>query len=145
MNQSPISYRSRISPIIWGIVWLIILPILFFTVRAAFSDPDLLNIGILFIIWIPILAFILYIMFGIHYVIDKNYLIIKIGKFTESKILINDIGSINRSYSLIASPANSLKRLQINYADGEVLISPKKERDFIEHLKSLNSTIKFSN
>ncbi len=84
-------------------------------------------------------------MFGIHYVIDKNYLIIKIGKFTESKILINDIGSINRSYSLIASPANSLKRLQINYADGEVLISPKKERDFIEHLKSLNSTIKFSN
>jgi hypothetical protein len=83
-------------------------------------------------------------MLGTRYIIDGSELIIKIGPITERKISIEKIKTISRSYNIISSPANSLKRLKIDYASGVVLISPYKEKQFIELLKSINSEVQFN-
>ena len=56
---------------------------------------------------------------------------------------ISDIVSVKRSYNLLASPAFSLKRLRIHFKTGSFdwLISPVREKEFIEALKAINPDI----
>ena len=59
--------------------------------------------------------------------------------------MVQDINLAVRSYSLISSPANSLKRLQLNYNNDSVLISPVREAEFLVHIKTLNPRFKVPN
>jgi len=58
-----------------------------------------------------------------------------------SEVPVNEIISIERTYDLISSPANSFKRLKINYKKGDVLVSPQKEQQFMQNLKTINPAI----
>ncbi|MDR0384874.1 MAG: PH domain-containing protein [Prevotellaceae bacterium] len=60
------------------------------------------------------------------------------------KIAVKDIVSVKRSYNPLSSPAASLKRLQIcvrNQKFPYLLISPVREHEFLDMLKSINSAI----
>jgi hypothetical protein len=66
---------------------------------------------------------------------------IKVGALKFKSILINDIRSVERSYDLIASPANALKRLKLNYREDYIFISARHKKEFISKLKSINPNI----
>ena len=74
--------------------------------------------------------------------LPRGSLFIKIGPVTHSKIRISNISKISRSNSILASPANSLKRLAIRSGRRVlVLISPKDEKTFIESIIEMNPKI----
>ncbi|WP_370090192.1 PH domain-containing protein [Ekhidna sp.] len=88
-----------------------------------------------------ILSFVSILWFGLRYEIKEGSLLIKIGPFKIYTISIGEIISINRSYNPLSSPAVSLKRIKIDFKKSSVLISPSKERDFIQNLKEINPDI----
>ena len=65
--------------------------------------------------------------------------------FSCGSIEILNISSVKRSYNPLSSPATSLKRLRIDLIGGYIfsytLISPVREQEFIQELKSLNPNI----
>ncbi len=135
-------FPSARSWVLGGIIWGILSGVFGFslyTVIAHFSLTDLIIILLIFII--------LFLFFGIvwfrtGYFISEDYLIIKIGPFTHSRVRISSISKILRSNSVLSSPANSLNRLSIKYGrKGLVLISPKDEADFIIAIKEENSKV----
>ena len=92
-------------------------------------------------IWIPTFLLVLTIFLGTGYMIKDGVLVIKIGPFVYSRVKIEAIISAKRSYNLIASPANSLRRLELKYEGGMVLISPEREEAFVRLLKELNPSV----
>lgn len=61
---------------------------------------------------------------------------------------IKDIESVERSYNPLSSPAASLKRLSIRLGGKSkypfMLISPVREKEFLEELKAINPDIDVS-
>jgi len=112
--------------------------ILFLNILENLKDPSILGFSILLLIWIPTLTLILTILFGTKYILTDDKLLIKIGPVKHSEIEIRDLYSASRSYSIIGSPANALKRLKLEYDGGEILISPAQESEFLQHIKKLN-------
>lgn len=97
--------------------------------------------------WIPffidllLYASIVYLMVSIKYEIKESQLIIHqtMGKMI---IDISTIKSIEPTHTIISSPAASLDRLRINYNKyDEVIISPRRKEEFIQHLLSINPQI----
>ncbi|WOK07487.1 PH domain-containing protein [Imperialibacter roseus] len=133
-------YSSRKS----FLVWLIVLLLAYLgtaNIYRSIVSMHTSSILISLAIWIPILVFILTIFFGTGYTIKDNILIVKIGPFTADKVDIRDIWTAHRTYTVLSAPANSVKRLRIKYKDGEVVISPERENEFLATLKQLNPTI----
>ena len=96
---------------------------------------------ILFFIDLLVYAILLYLMLSIKYEINDSQLIIHqtMGKMI---IDINTIKSIEPTHTIISSPAASLDRLRINYNKyDEVIISPRRKEEFIQHLLSINPQI----
>ena len=82
----------------------------------------------------------------LRYVISDGKLYIKMGSLSFGSEHIADILLIERSYNPLSSPAASLKRLRIFLKRGVkypsyTLISPAKEKEFIEELKAINPNI----
>lgn len=128
------SYRSKID------TWLIVLLTIVFgsLIFVAFSSKD----WVLSLILLPLISLMIYMFSTLRYIIDGDFLNIKFGFFTHSKININDIRSIEKSNNLLSSPASSLDRLSIKYKKyDEVLVSPKEKQDFIKDLLSVNAGI----
>lgn len=86
-------------------------------------------------------ALILYLFFSISYVISEKDLLINYGAFYQKKIIIASITCIKETRNPISSPAASLDRLGISFGNGFILVSPKKKKGFIDHLKSINPDI----
>ncbi|MCF6351564.1 MAG: PH domain-containing protein [Cyclobacteriaceae bacterium] len=78
----------------------------------------------------PIFVIIATVWFSTKYLIMGHTLVIKINPYIERKVEIDKINSIKKSRNIIASPANSLDRIEINYKDGMVLLSPMQQEDF---------------
>ncbi len=114
-----------LSVIIWGLLGFTKYHIGLFQI-----DPLLFVILFVGLIW-----------FGLNYVIKDGLLLIKIGPIVTYKVRINNIFSVSRSFNPLSSPAVSLKRIQVNYTNGSILISPKKEKTFIKKLREINPTI----
>lgn len=56
---------------------------------------------------------------------------------------INQIKSIEKSNSILSSPAASRKRISIKYGKyDDILVSPKNQEDFIQELLKINPDIK---
>ena len=88
------------------------------------------------------LLFIILLFGGMRYIISDNKLHVKIlWCIPLETVDISTIISAERSYNFLSSPAVSLKRLQINFRKGSILISPVKEMEFIEELKAVNPDI----
>lgn len=145
MKDNIIVFRSRISLILWVPLFVFLLGMLFISIRENLKDPSIIGFCISFVIWIPIFTLILTLLFGTKYILTGDKLIIKIGPIKHSEIEINKLYSASRSYSIIGSPANSLKRLQLDYDGGEILISPVQESEFLQQIKKLNSKFTIRN
>src|SRR5690606_37792539 len=93
-------------------------------------------------IWFVVALGLFYSFSRTYYQIDGNLLRIKGGFFYYKTININLIRRVSETNDLISAPALSIDRLEImsNKYDS-VLVSPKRNREFIEHLKKVNNAI----
>jgi hypothetical protein len=87
--------------------------------------------------------FIVLIFTGMRYVISDNKLYLKMWFIPNGSKNIADIVSVRRTYNPLSSPAASLKRLEVHFKTGltDWLISPVREKEFIEALKAINPDI----
>ncbi|QDW21055.1 PH domain-containing protein [Flavobacterium sp. KBS0721] len=93
------------------------------------------------LIAIVAIAFIVHMFSTTGYTVDKDSLRIKCGFFIDKSIIISGIQKISETYNPLSSPAASLDRLRITYRGGEILISPREKRDFINDLTRINPDI----
>lgn len=129
-------FYSQIGPVI-GLLLIVTFGFVGFQLFAdGFSFT-----GLLFFL-IPIL-FVVYVVRSIKYIIYDGVLTVTDGFLINEKIPIKEIRKIRKSNSVLASPAASLDRLEISYSNSNlILISPKKRKDFINQLLSINPTIR---
>lgn len=77
-----------------------------------------------------------------RYIIIENQLIVKSTWIVNERIDISKITKIEKSNSVLSSPALSLDRLSVRYDKyEEVLISPKEKKAFIDELLKANPNI----
>lgn len=128
-------YRSRRSILLGIFLWAVLL-------APVFGMLPFSGSGIIFLaIYSVVLAFVGVIWFGINYQVRGTILWVMIGPACLYKVDIKDIESINRSYNPLSSPAASLRRILVKFKGGELLISPKNERGFVQELKEINNSI----
>jgi len=102
--------------------------------------------------WIPIvmalviLAFALYFMLSISYVITDSTLFVKCGVLYKCKYQIKNIHKIQDTNSILSAPAASMKRIAIYfYGDATpLIISPRNKEDFIKTLTEINPSIRYT-
>jgi len=127
-------FRTRISVLLILFLFAAFIPA-FISMYTHKTFEGLYTLG-------GVLLFIIILFGGIKYVISENYLLIKFWFITNKSINISDIVSVKRSYNPLSSPAGSLKRLNIKFANGwPWLISPVRESEFIDALKVINPDI----
>lgn len=146
MKKTKQVFRSRISVLIIGIV---LAPIMLLIPMIYRSIPSLFLIG-------GSLAFIVITSAGVRYIIAGDKLHLKLWMIHMGSASITDIISVERTYNpLSPSPAASLKRLCIRFRKGVIypiwwltwqsvpnwLLSPVREQEFVETLKTINSAI----
>ena len=133
MEQKKV-FRSRISVLVIVFMLLIFIPI--FIPFIQYGDYRML--------WKPclVLLFVLFLFMGMRYIIAGDRLFVKIWFIPTWSISVMDIDSVKRSYNPLSSPAASLKRLSVfSTANRECLISPVREQEFIETLRTINPDI----
>jgi hypothetical protein len=132
-------FRSRISVVLMGLILAVFIlasaPIFYYGANVA---------GI--IIFAPTLLLAISILTGIRYTIVNNRLYLKTCGISSFNIKIADIVSVRRSYNPLSSPASSLKRLCLHLNKKSkwphyCLVSPVREQEFLETLKSINPDI----
>lgn len=128
-------YNSAVST--WLVIVLVIslgLPL-----AATLYQQDWITSSIL----LATNAFVVHLFLNTYYVIDGEELRIKAGFLYTVKINIHDIKRIEKSNSLLSSPALSISdRIEIFYGKFDsVLISPKDRKGFVEELLRVNGGI----
>ena len=135
-------YPSAKSPGLGAILWAVLLASLGLGIFSSIKSGDINEMIIVSVISLLVIIFVAIIWFKTGYLVSKEYLDVKVGPVTVSKIKISSISKISRSNSILASPANSLKRLAIQ-SENEVLvqISPKEEESFLKVMTAINPKI----
>jgi Bacterial PH domain len=123
-------------------LWASMLVPLAYICYDLFQGYNLTGMLIVALVFIPSIILLYAVWFRTGYFLNEESLIVKIGPYTERDIEISKIISVKRSFSLIASPANSFRRLKIHYRSGEILISPVREGEFLGLLSRLNERIR---
>ena len=86
--------------------------------------------------------FIFFISKSTRYIIDENQLIIKCLFIVNNRIDISKIKKIEKTNSILSSPALSLDRIAIKFNKfDEVYISPKEKQSFVNNLLEINPEI----
>jgi hypothetical protein len=138
MSVSPSKkvFRSRVSVLLVVFILAVFVPII---LRVIHEIPALIVLGVTFL-------FILFIFTGMRYIVAEGKLWIKLWFISMGSIDVARIRSVRRSYNPLSSPAASLKRLSLSFSSGghwiDALISPVREREFIEALKAVNPDIR---
>jgi hypothetical protein len=113
-------------------------PAVISAVRMGFGQPAIYIIGA---VTIAITLFFT----GMHYTVADGRLSFRMWSIRGWSVEIADIRSVWRSYNPLSSPAASLKRLHIQFRKGVrfqyILISPARERQFLDDLKAVNPEI----
>ena len=137
MEKQKKVFRSRISVLLVGFILAIFIPSTIPMIKHMIIS-GLLIMGGTFL-------FIVLLFGGMRYIISGNTLYLKIWNIPSGSVRISSIISIKRSYNPLSSPAASLKRLRLDLRISEkypfMLISPVKETEFIEELKTVNPDI----
>ena len=95
-----------------------------------------------FLILFVCLAFSAYLYVSTFYAITENAeLVVRSGPFYNDRIPVSQIKKVEHTRTALSSPALSMKRLLILYDQGSVVISPRKQKEFLDHLKKLNPEI----
>lgn len=134
-------YPSRKGWLLWGIVLLLVylsVSSVYRTIVAGHAAAITVTVAV----WLPILLLILTIFFGTGYLIKDDRLQVRIGPVTVANVAISEIWLAERSRSLQSAPANSLRRLRLKYKQGEVVISPEREAEFLDTLHRINPNIR---
>ncbi len=135
------TFRSRIS-ILLLVITVAILIVILNGIIDSYISPS--NIFLSLIFYIPVFA----ILFSIRYKIQDGRIICKVLGIRLYKVNIRMIYSVSRSYNTMASPASSLKRIEIKFFHkgykSSLLISPIHEKEFIESLLEVNPEIRIS-
>lgn len=137
-----IRYGSMMDASAWGIL----LSVCAVCIVPVVIAPELWMI----ILMSAILLFILLTFIGIYYRIDGNNLVVY-QFFIPTAYPIDKIAEVKPTKSILSSPATSLThRLAIKFSDKTVLrstmpliISPVRQKEFIDRLVSTNPAIKF--
>lgn len=121
--------------------WDLVIPIILIV-----SLPNLLMIGSLsggdFIMPVAVLGFTLTLIFGIRYQIDSDNLYIKNSIFGTTTIPIKEINRVEKTRSILASPAPSISgRIQVFYNNDSIIISPKNIQQFNNELLRINPDV----
>jgi len=137
-NQNvKIIFRSRVSVLLLAFVLAVMVPCAIPMIKYMLI-PGMLTMGGVFLL-------LVYVFSGVRYIISEGRLYVKIWSASSGNVKIENIVSIERSYNPLSSPASSLKRLRIGLRKGAkfpyLLISPVREREFIEELKRINPDI----
>ncbi|MGW9684943.1 PH domain-containing protein [Flagellimonas sp. 2504JD1-5] len=127
-------YPSKVS---YGLL-LFVVTVLIGTSIPIVSQGNWTGVGIN----VLVLLFVLYVFFSVHYIIEGNDLIIRVGILFKWRIEISTIKMIAKSNSWISSPAASLDRLNIIYKKhSSILVSPRDKKGFIKELTRINPDI----
>jgi len=136
-------FRSRISVLFIGfMLGIFILSVIPIFQRGIYQGMNFLFIALMFIVFFGC---------GIRYIISGDKLHLKIWMIPRGSVNISDIISVERSYKQLSSPAASFKKLRIDLTGVKfglkkakfpyLLISPVREQEFIEELKSVSPDI----
>ncbi|KKX56197.1 hypothetical protein X546_05740 [Brevibacillus borstelensis cifa_chp40] len=91
--------------------------------------------AVLFIVHFAVPCFILWLFSSTYYVIGDKELLIRYGPFRRA-VPLDSIITVRKTSNPASSPALSLKRLEISYGNGSiVLISPKDRDAFLTELR----------
>ena len=130
-------FKSKID---WWLGLILVYPI-FLSITAILKGEW---IGFLGLVGVVGLIFIL--SKTTQYIINENQLIVKSTWIVNERIDISKITKIEKSNSILSSPALSLDRLLVRYNKyDEVLISPKEKIEFINELLKINPAIEIKN
>jgi hypothetical protein len=95
-----------------------------------------------FIILFGVVFFIWFISKTTSYIIKEDELQVKSMFIVNQKIAISKIRKIEKSNSILSSPALSLDRIVIRFNKyDDIYISPKQKLEFVECLLSINPSI----
>ena len=128
-------YPTKISPLLMSIVtiFLIVGPV-FLCLRSGEWHP--------LYICLPLFLLFLALFTSIKYEITDTQLIVRQAWIFKEVIDINRIKSIETTHTILSAPAASFDRLRISYNKyDEVIISPKRQKEFIQQLKDINPQI----
>lgn len=127
-------YKSGIS---WGLVTFIALVILLCYLFILFLLPW---IGVILLLITTV--FIVDVFVNTRYTIEGKTLRVQCGIFYKTQFDIERITTISKSTSLESSPAASMNRIQLRFSKRQTLIiSPRQQQAFIDHLLSINPHI----
>ena len=128
-------------PVKYGIdTFIIILLPFLFIISESISNEKFSGILVSFAVF----AFVCWVVFGIQYFLDGQFLIIKNSFFGKTKIDINEINKVEKTSNMLSSPAPSLTgRIEIYYENKSIVISPKYFEEFKNELLRINPTINF--
>lgn len=127
-------FRSKRS------VWYTLATLLIIGIFILLLLQDPWFIGLLLL---PLIIFMVSIYFRTHYRIHSvNGLTVTCGLLYKKTFDIQELQSLRPTSNPLSSPALSLKRLELRFRNKEtVMISPVKQEEFIELLKSINPEI----
>ena len=126
-------FRSKVD--LWLIAFVLTIPVLVleFALEGTGLDErfsDLLAIAICALI----LIFFAWIYFTTSYTVTPAALLVKSGPFSWI-VPLREISSIEPTHNPASSPALSLDRLRVSYADRELMISPADKAGFMAAIK----------
>lgn len=133
------TYRSKID------IWLLLL--IFIPLGYPLVETIIEREWIVTAILLATIAFVVYLMFAIKYVISGDVLEVKAGFMRTTKVAIADIKSVEKNNNAMSSPAMSLKRLEIWYGNkyDSIVISPPDREAFVKELLKINPDITLKN
>ena len=115
--------------LIWGVIILMIFMMI--------TEQNI----VVYIVGILNNALLLWLWFGTSYKVNDEDLIVKSGPF-KSTIDIKSIKKLRATKTLLAGPALSIDRIEIQYKRYDfVIVSPKEKNKFIDSLLSKNKSI----
>lgn len=130
-------FKSKID---WWFGLILVYPI-FLSIKTMLEGEWLGLLGL-----VAVVGFILFLSKTTQYIINENQLIVKSTWIVNVRIDISKITKVEKSNSILSSPALSLDRLLVRYNKyDEVLISPKEKKEFIDELLKINPTIEIKN
>ncbi len=95
-----------------------------------------------YLLLISIVLFVVFISKSTKYIVNENQLVVKCMFIVSAKIEISTIRKIEKSNSILSSPALSMDRIAVRYNKyDEIYLSPKEKQLFIDELVKRNSAI----
>lgn len=127
-------YYSKID------LWLVI--VLFLGLSPAIVPLFWDFSWVAFAINVVLVVFLVGMFRNTKYVIEDEKLIVKTGFLFSESCDVHQILSVKRTRTCLSAPALSLDRLRIDVTGGGLfVISPRRKKEFVEHLLKINPEI----